>query len=111
MREKKHVNHKEKKLIYQLFEIYKIKVLPLQNKETLAEEVMLLSSVSLRQRPIFSSCTNDETHMQKRKKFSITDFFSKCDQIRSYLRIWSHLLKRSVMENFIFVKYHHAILF
>ena len=36
-------------------------------------------------------------------KFSITDFFSKCDQIRRKLRIWSHLLKKSLMENFIFV--------
>ena len=35
-------------------------------------------------------------------KLSITDFFSKCDQIRSLLQIWSHLLKKSVMENFIF---------
>ena len=35
-------------------------------------------------------------------KFSIKAFFSKCDQIRSFLRIWSHLLKKSLMENFIF---------
>ena len=35
-------------------------------------------------------------------KFSIKDFFSKCDQIRSFLRICSHLLKESSMENFIF---------
>ena len=35
-------------------------------------------------------------------KFSIKDFFSKCDQIRSFLRIWSHLLNKSLMENFIF---------
>ena len=35
-------------------------------------------------------------------KFSIKDFFSKCDQIRSFLRIWWHLLKKSLMENFIF---------
>ena len=35
-------------------------------------------------------------------KFSIKDFFSKSDQIRSFLRIWSHLLKKSLMENFIF---------
>ena len=34
--------------------------------------------------------------------FSIEDFFSKCDQVRSFLWIWSHLLKRSLMENFIF---------
>ena len=30
------------------------------------------------------------------------DFFSKHDQIRSKLRIWSHSLKKSLMENFIF---------
>ena len=36
----------------------------------------------------------------KKKKFFIKDFFSKCDQIRSFLRIWSHLLKKSLMENF-----------
>ena len=37
-------------------------------------------------------------------KFSIKDFFSKFDQICSVLRIWSHLLKKSLMENFIFVQ-------
>ena len=36
------------------------------------------------------------------KKFSIKEFFSKCDQIRSFLGIWSHLLKKSLMEIFIF---------
>ena len=35
-------------------------------------------------------------------KFSIKDFFSKCDQIRSFLRISSHLLKKSLMQSFIF---------
>ena len=40
----------------------------------------------------------------QRVKFSIKDFFSKCDQIRSFLRIWSHLLKKSLMENFIFMQ-------
>ena len=33
-------------------------------------------------------------------KFSIKDFFSKCDQIRSFLWIWSHLLKKYFTENF-----------
>ena len=28
--------------------------------------------------------------------------FSKCDQIRSFLQIWSHLPKKSLIENFIF---------
>ena len=41
------------------------------------------------------------THCTK-MKFFIKDFFSKCDQIRSFLRIWSHLLKKSSMQNFIF---------
>ena len=35
-------------------------------------------------------------------KFSIKDFFSKYDQIRIFLQIWSRLLKKSLMENFIF---------
>ena len=35
-------------------------------------------------------------------KFSIKEFFSQFDQIRRKLRIWSHLLKKSLMENFIF---------
>ena len=35
-------------------------------------------------------------------KFSIKDFFSKCDQSRRKLRVWSHLLKKSRIENFIF---------
>ena len=36
-------------------------------------------------------------------KFSIKDFLSKCDQIRSFLWIWSHLLKKSLMENITFL--------
>ena len=39
----------------------------------------------------------------QQKKFSIKDFFSKCHQIRSFLRIRSHLLKKFLMENFIFL--------
>ena len=35
-------------------------------------------------------------------KFSIKDFFSKYDQIRRFLRVWSHLLKKFLTENFIF---------
>ena len=37
-------------------------------------------------------------------KFSIKNFFSKCDQICRKLRICSHLLKKSLMENFSFVQ-------
>ena len=35
-------------------------------------------------------------------EFSIENFFSECDQIVMKLRIWLHLLKKSLMENSIF---------
>ena len=38
----------------------------------------------------------------KKMKFSIKNFFSKTEEIFRKLRIWSHLLKKSSMENFIF---------
>ena len=55
-------------------------------------------------KPVF--CINndkrDVLNTAQKMKFSIKNFFSECDQIRSFLRIWSHLLKKSLMENFIF---------
>ena len=38
----------------------------------------------------------------QKMKFSIKDFFSKCDQIHRKMQIWSHLLKESLMKNCIF---------
>ena len=49
----------------------------------------------------FSALTIQKT------KFSIKHFVSKCDQIGIFLRIWSHLLKISLMENFIFCVLSH----
>ena len=43
-------------------------------------------------------------------KFFIKDFFCKCDQIRRKLRIWSNLLKKSLMENFIFGAVYRSII-
>ena len=43
-----------------------------------------------------------KTTTAQKIKFFNKDFFSKCDQIRRFLRIWSHLLKKSLMENFTF---------
>ena len=40
---------------------------------------------------------------QKMMFFS-KDFFTKCDQIRTFLWVWSHLLKKSSQKNFIFVQ-------
>ena len=42
------------------------------------------------------------TSSAQKVKFSIKNFFGKCDQICRFLRIWSHLLKKSLIENFIF---------
>ena len=39
----------------------------------------------------------------QKMEFPIKDFFSKCDRVRRKLRIWSHLLKSCLMENFIFL--------
>ena len=34
--------------------------------------------------------------------FSIKDFLTKCDQIRRFLRVWSHLLSKSLMKSLLF---------
>ena len=44
--------------------------------------------------------TNPDTG--QKLKFCIKDFFGKCEQIRNFLRIWSYLQKKYLMENFIF---------
>ena len=36
-----------------------------------------------------------------KNEFSIKNFFSKCDQIRSSLLAWSLLMKKSLMENYL----------
>ena len=46
-----------------------------------------------------------ESHKQftlHKNEVFIKDFFSKCDQIGSFLRIWSYLLKEFLTENYIF---------
>ena len=45
----------------------------------------------------------DKNTPHKKMKFSIKELFSKCDQIRGFLPIWSHLLKKPLMKNFIFL--------
>ena len=44
----------------------------------------------------------DTLYAEQKMKFFIKEFFSKCDQILRELRICSHLLKESLMENLIF---------
>ena len=68
-----------------------------------------------------ASCTKSSNWSQQHKsvhrrntvqkmKFFTKDFFSKCEQICSFLRICLHLLKKSLMENFIFCTYANAII-
>ena len=49
-----------------------------------------------------SDTNQDFSNTAQKIKFSIKDFFSKCNQMHSFLRIWSHLLKKFRVENFIF---------
>ena len=41
--------------------------------------------------------------------FSIKDIFRKCDQICSFLRIWSNLQKKSLIETSFFVKCNYLL--
>ena len=45
---------------------------------------------------------NEVFTLHKKTKFSIKDFSSKYDRMYCSLRIWSHLLEKSLMGNFIF---------
>ena len=51
---------------------------------------------------IFMQKLQDYTNTAQKMKFSIKDFFNKCDQTRRKLRIWSQLLMKSLTKNFIF---------
>ena len=62
-------------------------------------KTVILEDLSYNER---ESSTNKFLNTAQKIKFSIMNFFSKCDQILSFLRIWSHLLEKSLMENFIF---------
>ena len=51
---------------------------------------------------IYEQVVKFRPNTAQKMKFSIKDFFSKCDQICSFLQIRLHLLKKSLMKNFIF---------
>ena len=72
----------------------------LENSKTQAKQQRNLQFFYLsKRRSNFIYC---QENTAQKMKFSIKDFFSKCDQIRRKLRIWSHLLKKYLMKNFIF---------
>ena len=65
------------------------------------KQILSISNVYIKCSHEYKKIFNDEYFAQK-IKFSIKDFLSKCDQMGSLLRIWSHLLKKFLIENFIF---------
>ena len=50
-----------------------------------------------------------EKYIAQKMKFPFRDLFSKYNQIRSFLRIWPHLLNKTLMENFIFVQWNSVL--
>ena len=76
----------------------------------LASSEVYISSKKMKTRTYFQEKLRDHIHDVIYRptyqgvicRVSFQDFFSKCDQIRRFLRIWSHLLKKPSMENFIF---------
>ena len=55
----------------------------------------------------FADWVKFTTHTGQEKKFSIKDFFSKCDQICRFLRIWSYLQKKSLMRGYKWIRLVH----
>ena len=51
---------------------------------------------------------NNKTHHCKKMKFSIKNFFSKCDRIRRKMQISSQLLKKLETLLFFFFAVHHS---
>ena len=47
----------------------------------------------------------DTRYTAQNMKFSMYDFFSKCDQICLKLQIWSHLPKKFLIENFALISF------
>ena len=79
--------------------------------KALRRTILLYSFLLLHSIPLLSinnfshflrSCWTYIAYHCTRMTFSIKNFFSKCDQIRRKLQIWSHLLKKSLMKNVIF---------
>ena len=89
------IDLKENQIIYRLFTFY-LRALSslMKNSEMVQKWQTKLRLNNLMQTILLRHCT-----VQK-MKFSIKNFLSKCNQICSFLRIWSRLLKRSSMKNF-----------
>ena len=65
-------------------------------------KLIFFYKISFQNSYIFSERYVVDLHTGQKMKFSIKGFFSKCEQICSFLWVWSHLLKKSLMENFLY---------
>ena len=86
---------------------YKTKLIgstPNNNSRLNAEVVVLLIYFSnfWRSLDLLLTTVTAKKKKKKKKKFSLKDFSSKYDRIHRKQRILSHLLKKYLMENFIF---------
>ena len=71
-------------------------------KKSVMESFVFMCRVNIHFKCFFLTFNVNFITLHKKTKFSIKNFVSKCDQIRSSMRIWSHLLKKSLMKIFIF---------
>ena len=77
---------------------------PIINLSEFHDPVMFMYKLVLRKAFVFPefSCGKINKEFFAKMKFSMKDFFSKCDHIHSFQRIWLHLLKKSLIENYFF---------
>ena len=75
-------------------------------KPNLANSIQSSTQSSKRKKKLnerfLNSRNSANTDTLQKMKYSIKGFVRKCDQIHRKLRIWSHLLKQSLSENFFF---------
>ena len=85
---------------------YDIRIFRQLNNVTEIENVLNKEFASVMQLVCYNKLSihfgKDKTNTAQKIKFSIKGFFCKCVKVRSFMPIWSHLLKKSLIENFIF---------
>ena len=90
-------------MLHMLFLFHDLHLSTSLHKKRNSKGIILNGMIGLWQNELWMTNTSKHANTRCTKNaVSITDFFRKCDQIRSLLRIWSYLLEKSVTENFIF---------
>ena len=84
--------------------MWNLAVIPYQNKPTGNTTYIKDKDIHSTALTLFDPCKElfSKCYTTQKMKFPIKYFFSKCDQIRRFLRISSHLLKKSLTVKFIF---------